>query len=399
MHDKKVSVPLLAVTLAGLAMLGPFSIDTYLPSFPAIARDFAVTPLQVQQTLSAYLVPFAVMMLFHGTMSDSFGRRPVILVNLALFILATIGCALARDFPQLLLFRALQGLSAGAGMVVGRAIIRDSFEGFAAQRLMSLVTMIFGIAPAIAPIIGGWLEGRFGWHSVFVFLACYATIVLAVCWRSLPETHAPAARQPFAPAPLAANYLKLGRSRPLQFLCLAVAFNFSGMFLYVASAPALIYDLLRLDENQFAVLFVPGIAGIMFGAYVSGRTAGKISPRRTVKIAYIIMFGAAAFNVLYHALAPPAVPWTVLPFMVYGMGMALAMPSLTLIAFDLFPANRGMTSSLQGFVHSAGSAITSGLISPLLYGHGATLALGMMAMVTLGWVSWMAYLRVEARSD
>lgn len=384
--------------LAGLAMLGPFSVDTYLPSFPAIARDFAVTSLQVQQTLSAYLITFAVMMLFHGTVSDSFGRRPVILASLVLFTVATIGCALARDFTQLLVFRALQGLSAGAGIVVGRAIIRDSFEGFAAQRLMSLVTMIFGIAPAIAPVIGGWLQGWFGWHSVFIFLACYSALMLAVCWRSLPETHPPAARHPFAPAPLAANYLKLARSPPLQLLCLVVAFNFSGGFLYIASAPAIIYDLLELNENQFAVLFVPGIAGIMFGAYMSGRAAGKISPQRTIRIAFMIMFGAAAFNVIYHALAPPAVPWTVLPFMIYGMGMALSMPSLTLLAFDLFPTNRGMTSSLQGFVHSAGSAVTAGLISPLLSGGGLTLALGQAAMMLLGCACWICYLRNEPRS-
>ena len=384
--------------LGGLAMLGPFSIDTYLPSFPSIARDFAVTPLQVQQTLSAYLVTFALMMLFHGTVSDSFGRRPVILANLALFTAATIGCALARDFNQLLVLRALQGLSAGAGIVVGRAIIRDSFEGFAAQRLMSLVTMIFGIAPAIAPVIGGWLESRFGWHSVFVFLACYAAMMLAACWRYLPESHPPPARHPFAPAPLAANYLKLGRSPHLQLLCLTVAFNFSGGFLYVASAPALIYDLLRLNEHQFAVLFVPGIAGIMFGAYLSGRTAGKITPQRTIGIAFMIMFGAAAFNALYHAIAPPALPWTVLPFMVYGIGMALAMPSLTLIAFDLFPANRGMTSSLQGFVHSAGSAVASGVISPLLFGSALTLALGQAALVTLGFACWVWYRRLDLRS-
>lgn len=384
--------------LAGLAMLGPFSVDTYLPSFPAIARDFAVTPLQVQQTLSAYLVTFAVMMLFHGTASDSFGRRPVVIANLALFTAASIGCALAGDFTQLLIFRALQGLSAGAGIVVGRAIIRDSFEGFAAQRLMSLVTMIFGIAPAIAPVIGGLLQGWFGWHSVFVFLACYSALMLVVCWRSLPETHPPAERHPFALAPLSANYLKLARSPRLQLLCLVVAFNFSGGFLYIASAPAIIYDLFELNENQFAVLFVPGIAGIMFGAYLSGRAAGKITPQRTIKIAFTIMSGAAAFNVIYHALAPPAVPWTVLPFMVYGMGMALAMPSLTLIAFDLFPANRGMTSSLQGFVHSAGSAVTSGLIAPLLYGGGLALALGQAAMMALGFACWVYYLRIESRS-
>ena len=252
---------LLALVLAGLAMVGPFSIDSYLPSFPAIARDFALTPLEVQQTMSVYLVTFAVMMLFHGTLSDSFGRRPVILANLALFIVATAGCALARDFTQLLAFRALQGVSAGAGIVVGRAIIRDTYEGFAAQRLMSLVTMLFGIAPAIAPVIGGWLLSRYSWHAIFVFLACYGAALFAVCWFRLPETHPPAARQPFALVPLAASYLRLGRSGRLVLLSLATGFNWGGGFLYVAAAPAVIYDLLGLNETKFAVLFVPGHRG------------------------------------------------------------------------------------------------------------------------------------------
>ena len=385
------------MVLAGLAMLGPFSIDTYLPSFPAIARDFFLTPLEVQQTMTAYLATFAVMMLFHGTVSDSFGRRPVVLANLALFTAASIGCALAPDFAHLLAFRALQGLSAGAGIVVGRAIIRDSFEGFAAQRLMSLVTMIFGLAPAIAPIIGGRLQSWFGWHSIFVFLACYAALMLLVCWHRLPETHPPAARQPFTPRSLAAAYFKLAKTRRLQLLCLAAAFNFSGGCLYVAAAPAIMYDLLDRDANDFAMLFVPGIAGIMLGAWISHRTAGRITPRRTVRIAFIIMFSAAACNAIYHAFLPPTIVSAALAFMGYGAGMALAMPSLTLLAMDLFPVNRGMTSSLQGFVHSAGSAITSGLVAPLLYGSAATLALGMLVFGAAGWVSWMAYLRLETR--
>ncbi|HSF21227.1 MAG TPA: MFS transporter, partial [Burkholderiales bacterium] len=144
----KVSAPLLAVTLAGLVMLGPFSVDTYLPSFPAIQREFAVTPLEVQQTLTAYLIAFAVMTLFHGALSDSFGRRPVILACLAIHVLGSIGCTFAQTFPQLLFFRGAQGFSAGVGWVVGRAIVRESFPGHDAQRLLSLITMIFGLAPA-----------------------------------------------------------------------------------------------------------------------------------------------------------------------------------------------------------------------------------------------------------
>lgn len=384
--------------LAGLAMIGPFSIDTYLPSFPAIGRELAVTPLELQQTLSVYLITFAVMTLFHGTLSDSFGRRPVILASLVVYTLASVGCAAAQNFAQLLLFRGVQGLCGGVGWVVGRAIIRDSFPGHEAQRLMSLVTMIFGLAPVVAPVIGGWLQGRFGWQSVFVFLALYGGLLLAVCHLRLPETHPPAARQPFALAPLARNYLTLASSVRLALLCLAVALNFSGFFLYIASAPAFIYGLLALGEDDFPVLFVPAIAGVMIGAYLSGRMAGRLSPQRTVAIGYAIMFCAATGNVGYNALFPPALPWSVLPVMAYSAGMSLAMPNLSLLALDLFPQLRGMVSSLQAFAHSSCTALTAGLISPLLSGTGLGLALGSTALVALGSVSWMTYRRIESRS-
>lgn len=377
-------------------MLGPFSIDTYLPSFPAIERDFAISTLQLQQTLSAYLLPFAFMTLFHGTLSDSFGRRPVILVSLVCFALGSVGCAMAQSYEQLLLFRGAQGLSAGAGMVVGRAIIRDSFEGHAAQRLMSMVTMIFGLAPAIAPVIGGLLQSWFGWRAVFVFLTLFGAALYLLCHLRLPETLPPSSRQPFAAVPLFRNYLKLAGSLRLFLLSSAVALNFCGFFLYIASAPALIYGLLGLDENQFAWLFVPGIAGVMMGAFLSGRLAGRASPQRTVKIAYGLMFSAAALNLAYSGFFEPALPWTVLPVMLYSMGMALGMPSVTLLALDLFPHNRGMAASLQGFEQSFLSGIVAGFVSPLLSHADLALAGGMAGLLLLGWLAWMAYLRLGA---
>lgn len=397
MQKSNVTAPLLAATLAGLVMLGPFSVDTILPSFPAIGREFALTPLELQQTLSAYLVVFAMMTLFHGALSDSFGRRPVILGCLAIYVLGSIGCAFAQSFGQLLLFRGAQGFSAGVGWVVGRAIVRESFAGHEAQRLLSLITMIFGLAPAVAPVIGGWLQGAFGWRAVFVFLTLYGALQLAVCWLALPETHPREARQPFAAAPLLRTYLKLATSPLLVLLCVAIAFNFAGFFLYVASAPAIIYGLLGLTELHFPVLFVPGIAGVMLGAFLSNRMAGRVSRQRTVQLGYLVMFAAAAFNVGYHALYPAALPWTVLPYAAYAIGMALAAPSVQLLVLDLFPRNSGTASSLQGFTHAIFTTFTAALISPLVSGSGATLAIGMFGLVTLGCVCWIGYRRIESR--
>lgn len=393
-HAAPITVPVLAGILAALAMIGPFTIDTYLPSFPYIGAALQATPAQMQQTLSLYLFTLALMTLFHGTLSDSFGRRPVILASLALYVVTSAGCALATSLPQLLFWRAIQGLAAGAGIIVGRAIIRDSFSGHEAQRLMSLVTMIFAIAPAIAPVIGGLLQGASGWRTIFWFLAGYGVLLFFASWRRLPETHPPAARQPFQARPLLRNYLRLGGDPKLVLLCLAIAFNFSGFFLYVVSAPAVIYDLLRMTEKDFAWLFVPGISGVMFGAFLSGRLTERLSPRRTVFAGYLIMCCAVVFNIVYCAFFPPALPWTVLPVMVYTVGMALAMPSVTLITLDLFPKLRGMTSSLQGFAHSLFAGITAGVVSPLVSGQALTLAAGMGGMLLLGWGAWMFYLKI-----
>src|SRR5690348_10246101 len=160
----------LAALLAALSMLSPFSIDTFFPSFHAIAADFGLSKWAVQQTLTVYMLPLSIMSLVQGPLSDAVGRRPVILTGIFIYTVASIGCTFAPNFGTLLAFRALQGVSAGVGMIVGRAVIRDLFEGPQAQRLLSLVTMLFAFAPAVAPVIGGWIHVTFSWHGVFGFM-------------------------------------------------------------------------------------------------------------------------------------------------------------------------------------------------------------------------------------
>ena len=384
----------LAVMLAGLSTLGPFAIDTYMPSFPSIGRSFGASPLEMQQTLTAYLIPFSAMMLFHGALADSFGRRPVILVGLVVFACASIGCAFAQSLPQMLAFRALQGMSSGTGMVAGRAMIRDIYAGHQAQRVMSMVTMIFGLAPAVAPILGGWLEVWFGWRSIFAFLALFAAVLFVSCWHKIAESLPHSGRQPFAVKPLFANYIKLLASLRFALLSSAVAFNFTGFFLYIASAPAVVYGLLGLNENQFGWLFVPGITGVITGAFISGRLAGRWSPRRTIRLGYTIMCASALLNVAYHSIWPPSLPWTVVPLMIYTIGMSTAMPSITILVLDLFPENRGLAASLQGAQQSLFTGLAAGLLSPFVAGTGIGLAGSMLLLVIGGLACWFAFARL-----
>lgn len=388
----------LTVLLAGLATLGPFSIDTYMPSFPDMGTSLHATPIQLQQTLSVYLLTFALMMLLHGALSDAFGRRPVILVSLVAFVLASIGCVFSYDINHLLFFRGMQGLSAGAGMVVGRAIIRDLYGGHEAQRLMSHVTMIFGISPAVAPVIGGWLQTGFGWHSVFVFMALLGVLLFALSWRYLPETLPPVGRQPFSPRPLARNYRMVFTNPMFLLLSGAVALHFAGFFLYIASAPVFVLQHLKLGESQFAWLFIPAISGVILGAFLSGRLAGRVSSHTTVKYAYLLLFTAAGVNLVYNLTSSPSLPWAVLPITMYSTGMSLAMPSITLLALDLFPLNRGLVASLQGFVQTMLNALVAGVISPMLSWSPIALASGMLLFLILGRIVWMAYLHKQRQT-
>ena len=386
-----------AILLAGLATLAPFSIDAYLPSFPAIAASFDVGALEVQQTLSLYLIAFATMTLFHGALADAFGRRPVILAGVALFAASAVGCALSTSLAQLLFFRVMQGLCAGAGLVVGRAMIRDMFAGPDAQRLMSTVTMIFAIAPAVAPVIGGWLQQAAGWQSVFVLLAVFAGVLLVSCYLRLPETLPPGARHAFALLPLARNYLRVFGNARYVLLVGAIALNFGGYFLYISAAPAFIYNVLELGATDFAWLFGPGIAGVALGAFVSGRLAGRLSPRATVATGYGVMSCAAGANLALCAWTAPALPWAVTPIMLYTVGMALAMPNLTLLGLDLFPHNKGLAASIQAFVHSAGTALVAGLVTPIAHGSALGLAVAMALLLLAGCCCWIIYLVVSGR--
>jgi DHA1 family bicyclomycin/chloramphenicol resistance-like MFS transporter len=382
----------LPLLIAGLATIGPFTIDTYLPSFPAIALEMNTTEVLVQQTLTAYLIPFAVMMLFHGAISDAVGRRPVILIGLAGFVIASIGCALAPNMHVLLICRALQGLVAGASTALSRAVVRDAYQGVEAQRLLSRVMLMFSLAPAVAPVIGGWLQTWFGWRANFWFLALFGAALLVACYRYLPETLAPAARQRFAPAPLLAAYRLVAFNPRFLLLAGVASLSFAGFFLYVLSAPAFIYRHLGLTQHDFAWLFMAGVIGMMLGAYTTGRLAGKVSPRRTVWLAFAIMFAGAAYNNLFYIWFPPQLPWSVVHQVIYASGMAMAMPSLTLMLLDLFPRNRGMAASLQACVQSMVAGFVAAIASPLFSATAASMALGGLLFAMAALLLWLGYL-------
>ena len=379
----------LALLLACLGMIGPFSIDTYLPAFSGIATSLGATPVQMQQTLSSYLLGFAVMNLFHGALSDSLGRRPVVLVGVALFTLASLGCALSETIGQLVFFRALQGMSAGAGMVVSRAIIRDMFPPADAQRVMSQVTIYFGIAPAVAPLIGGFLYAHADWHSIFWLLVVLGALLGFSMWRWLPETLHVQARQPFEARHLMRGYWQMARSPRFMALVLASGIPFNGMFLYVLAAPVFLGEHLQLGPTQFFWFFALTISGIMGGAWLSGRLAGRIKPRHQIRHGFLIMFVVALLNVVLNLLFEPHWAWAMLPVAVFSFGWALMVPVVTLMTLDEVPERRGMASSVQSCIGSLANAAVAGIVVPLVMHSTLGLALTSLGFLAVGVLAWI----------
>lgn len=387
----------LSVLLACLAMVGPFSIDTYLPAFSGIAAALDATPLQMQQTLSAYLLGFAFMNLFHGALSDCFGRRPVVLIGLAVFTAASMGCALAGSIGQLVFWRTVQGMSAGAGIVVSRAIIRDMFPPADAQRVMSQVTLFFGVAPAIAPMVGGFLFVHADWHSIFWFLTLVGAALLLSNWRLLPETLHSGLTQPFHPVALMREYWRLCSSAKFMLLVLASGIPFNGMFLYVLATPVFLGEHLHFAPTQFFWFFICSIGGIMGGAAMSGRLAGRMSSKRQIMRGFRIMSAVSAANILLNLFAPLSAWWALPLIGLFSFGWAMMVPVVTLLVLDQVPERRGMASSLQACIGSAANGLVAGVLVPLVMHSTVALAFTSAGLMLVGLAAWYGVRRsVEA---
>lgn len=384
--------------VAAMSMLAPFSIDTYLPSFPDIVAEFGASHLQVQQTLSLYLLAFAVTTLIYGPLADTFGRRRVVLGALGVYAASSVACALVEDIEGLILFRVAQGLSASAGLVIGRAAVRDAFSGARAQQVMSRVMLLFSVAPAVAPIIGGALHDLSGWRSVFWFLGGLGAVVAVLAYRCLPETLHPDHRQSIHPVAVTRVYWSALRHGRFLLVILVFALSFGGMFVYIAGAPELLYRHLGMGAGQFAWLFAPMVSGIFAGAWLAGRTAGKLGTRQTVWVGLTLMALASIANVVQGNLLPVQAVTVIAPLVLYAFGLSLSIPSLSLLALEYFPRNRGMASAVQSFVQTGTNALVAGLLVPAVTHGVAAMAVATAVLQAAGWVLWLTWNRREPAS-
>jgi DHA1 family bicyclomycin/chloramphenicol resistance-like MFS transporter len=388
--------------LAALSAVGPFSIDTFLPALLELQTALHASPLQAQQALSAYLLGFGMMSLWHGAISDALGRRPVILVSLIIYILASLVCTFAPSIEVLIAARFVQGLAGGAGMIVARAIIRDCFEGVKAMQLLATVMQIFSIAPAVAPVVGGYLQSWWGWRSVFGFMLIGSVVLLAWIWRSLPETLPVEARHPLHPGLLARSYWKVFTRFEFQFLASLLGISFSSLFVYVTASPVFLVKHLHLTETDFAKLFLPVIGGMVLGSMTASKLAGKVAQRTMINSGFALMTLGLAINLALQFFVIPGMrpgPWmtflAIAPLSIGSVGQSLLGPSVQMMVMDLYPAQRGLMSSCQGFTHVMVSAVTAGIVAPLVSGTMQHLVLASASFYGVALLLWLSYLAMH----
>jgi DHA1 family bicyclomycin/chloramphenicol resistance-like MFS transporter len=384
----------LVFLLAALTMIGPFTVDTIFPGFPAVQREFTVDAVATQQIVSVYLFTFAVMSLLHGPLSDALGRKPIIVGGLALFTATSVFCALAPSMTWLLVGRALQGVVAGGGMIVGRTVVRDLFSGDTAQRAMSLMSMIFGVAPALAPIVGGWLLGWSSWRSIFWFLALFAVAILAAVLLFLPETHPADRRTSLQPGALVRAVVDAGRDAGVRRLLAVSSFNFAALFTYISAAPAIIVDHLHLGPGDFGWLFVPVVTMMIFGSWLTGRLAGRVSGPRFLTLGFGVAVVGGLVQLALDSGGVRTLPWVLVGPVTTGLGIALVFPIVTLVLLDVRPRHRGTLSSMQSFTNTMLNSVVAGALVPLVSGTLAGLTAAAVSFSVAGWITWAYHHRV-----
>lgn len=372
----------MTATLAMLTALGPLATDFYLPSVPDIAVVFRAGTAGAQATLSAFLFGFAAGQIVYGPLSDRLGRKPVLLFGLALFAVATVVCAFAVNIEMLVAGRFVQALGASGPIVLGRAMVRDLYEGPRAGRELARMGMIMGVVPAIAPVLGGVLHDAFGWRSTFIASLFFATCLAVWIVAALPETLRRRLDEPLSILSILKGYGLLLRNRPYRVYVGLVGLAYGGLFAFISGSSFVLMGVYRLTPIQFGLSFALGVLGFIAGTIVAQRLVGRLGLDGVIRLGVLCLAGGGALMTALALIGTGSSLEISGPMALYAAGVGLTMPQGQAAAMMPFPERAGSASSLLGLCQMTFAAFVGLLVGRLLAG-GAALPLPIV-ITTIG---------------
>lgn len=355
----------LVAIITAMVSLGPLATDMYLPALPALTREFDSSVSEVQLTLGLFLIGFALAQLLYGPMADRFGRKPVMLGGLALFVLATLGCASSESIATLIGWRLLQALGGAAGPVLGRAMIRDLYGPKDAARVLSYVGAAMGLAPAAGPIIGGYLIVEFGWPSTFYLLAVYALVVVALLQFRVGETLAAELRQPFKLRPTLKNFALLVSDRVFIGYSLALSGMYAALFAFISGSSFVIVDYFGVAQQHFGYFFTAMVVGYVTGTFSVGKLGHRYSGHQLLTTGALLAVISATLLALIVVIDHYDIYVVIAAVSFCSLTVGMIMPQAMAGGLAPFPHMAGTAASLMGFLQmsiAAAAGIAVGLL-------------------------------------
>ncbi len=343
--------------LIGLVSFGPLSTDLYLPSLPMIGERFAADPGQVQLTLSVFLAGFAISMLGYGPLSDRFGRRPILIGALAIYTVASIACMLATTIEALIVARFFQALGGCAGPVLGRTIVRDVYGADRSAKVLSTLAMAMALAPAIGPILGGFLTEAYGWTANFALLSFFGGVMLLAVFLQLRETNLHQDRNALRPLQFLANYRSLLRHRTYVGYIGVVACGYASIFSFISGSSYTLIEGLGLTPVQFGLCFSAVVLGFMTGSFLASRLHGRMETDRQIRLGTHVMLGGGLLAAGLAWAGVHSIASVTAPMAMVLVGCGLTLPNSMARGIGPFPRMAGAASALMGFVQMTGAAL------------------------------------------
>ena len=368
--SKKQPLALLVVILASLTAFAPLSIDMYLPSFPQIAADFGVTVARVEMSLATFFIGLSFGQLLYGTVTDRFGRKRPLYVGLTIYCAASLLCAVAPNVEALIILRLFQALGACGGIVIARATVRDLFDHSESARVFSLLMLVMGVAPILAPLLGGYVALYFGWHAIFTVVSVFSAIILAAVYRFLPETREPnpdiKLTQTFG------TYFNILKDRNFLAFTLGGGLAQAGMFAYITGSPFVFIELFGVPAEYFGWIFGSNALGMIALSQINARVVRNVDPTRLLRVSLsvtavfsLVLIFAGIFNLGFWG--------TAIPIFLYVASLGMILPNATAGALSEQSANAGAASALIGSLQYGLAAIASSLVS--YFNNGTSFAM------------------------